>query len=270
MRREETKIKLLLTLLLSGVLTLFGATTFGNANLPLESDLETPLSIVVTTPEKEVPEFTLNPYEWEALARYLYTFKTKNDHGIWNICGKRLNDEEMKTASLEYSKALLKAHHTTFYTIRRGRTKHTVKVPLRGVVGVMISESRLDYCAIGPNPRKWARKHNLLKPKSTKQGTPSYTQEEVLNVLNHPKWKGRLADLGPGQMVWGRNKKAIFKGAPEELLSLTPGIKRVFEEMADRGYRKNTRRPWIYWPGELPHHWYDVRISKFIRQVFTH
>lgn len=264
MRREEKKIKSLLALLLTGGLLLFSTPTLGNM-----VNREIPFAITPVLEEKE-PKFILNPYEWEGLAHYLYQFKTKSDHGIWNICGKRLSDEEMKIASYEYAKELLKAHHTTFYTIQRGKTKYTVKVPLRGVIGVMVAESRLDYCAIGPHPRKWAYKHKLLKPNPKGAGTPSFTREAVLKVLNHPKWRGRLADLGPGQMVWGRNKKAIFKGAPEELLSLTPGIKRVFEEMADRGQRKNSRRPWVYWPGEKPHHWYDIRVMKFVRQVFSY
>ena len=269
MRHEEKKIKSLQALLLAGILLLFGTTTHGNTNLPIDQLLEIPLEVTLL-PEEKASEFILNPYEWEALAHYLYQFKTKSDHGIWNICGKRLNDQEMKAAAYAYSRELLKAHHTTFYTIKRGRVKHKVKVPLQGVVGVMISESRLDYCAIGPHPRKWAYKHKLLKPNPKGTGTPSFTQEEILKVLNHPTWRKRLADLGPGQMVWGRNAKAIFKGEPEELLSLSPGIKHVFEEMADRGHRKNSVRPWIYWPGERPHHWYDIRIMKFIRQVFAH
>jgi hypothetical protein len=269
---EKDNWKTLLTLLLAFILVTMSGTVQGNASTPLDvrmthrgggGEFENELEV-----EKTI--FPLNPYEWEELARYIFRYKSRHDGGIWNICGQSLSLQEMKEAALEYSKEILIAHHTTFYTIRRGGARHTVKVPYKGVLGTMMSESRLDYCAIGPNPRKWAKKKGLLpKPPEGQRGTPSYTREQVLSVLHHPTWRKRLADLGLGQIVWGRSKKAIYKGDPEDLLSLRPGIKKVFEEMADRGQRKNSRRPWEYWPGERRHTWYDIRVTRFERAIFS-
>ncbi len=272
MADEETNMwKTLAALSLVFVITFSSGAVHGEKSTPLEvqkthySGGETAGKILI-----DPSPFPLNPYEWEELARYIFRYKTKRDGGIWNICGHGLSRAEMKEAALLYSKELLIAHHTTFYPIRRGGVRYEVKVPLKGVLGTMMSESRLDYCAIGPNPRKWAYKHGLLeKNPGGQRGTPSYSKEEVLAVLNHPKWKKRLADLGLGQMVWGRGKKAIYKGDPEDLLSLRPGIKKVFEEMADRGRRKNSRRPWEYWPGERRHVWYDIRVTRFQQAIFS-
>lgn len=246
--------------------------TRANESLPLETLSHHGVDLLGVADEKKdvVAPYTINPYEWEELARYIFRYKTRHDGGIWNICGHSLNHKEMRVAALEYAKELLIAHNTTMYPIRRGGVKYVVKVPLRGVLGTMMSESRLDYCALGPNPRKWAYEKGLLEKRPEGQrGTPSYSQEDILMVLNHPKWNKRLADLGLAQIVWGRTKRAIYQGEPEDLLSLRPGIKKVFEEMADRGRRKNSRRPWEYWPGERRHTWYDIRVTRFERAIFS-
>lgn len=269
---DKENWKRLLVPLLTFIVITMSTTVLGNASTPLDVQMthHTGGGELAGKIEINPPIYPLNPYEWEELARYIYRYKSRHDGGIWNICGHGLSKEEMREAALVYSRELLIAHHTTTYLIRRGGMRYEVKVPLKGVLGTMMSESRLDYCAIGPNPRKWAYKHGLLeKNPEGQRGTPSYSREEVLAVLNHPKWRKRLADLGLGQMVWGRSKKAIYKGEPEDLLSLRPGIKKVFEEMADRGQRKNSRRPWEYWPGERRHTWYDIRVTRFERAIFS-
>ena len=267
---EENAWKTWIALLLVWFLiTVSGISVHANESMPLEEQASQNVGIPPVE-QTEDTLYPLNPYEWEELARYIFRYKTRHDGGIWNICGHSLSRGEMKEAALEYARELLIAHHTTKYPIRRGGVKYLVKVPLRGVLGTMMSESRLDYCAIGPKPRKWAYEKGLLeKHPDGQRGTPSYPLEEVLSVLNHPKWRKRLADLGLGQIVWGRSKKAIYQGDPEDLLSLRPGVKKVFEEMADRGRRKNSRRPWEYWPGERRHTWYDIRVSRFERAIFS-
>ena len=206
MAGEEVSIwKTLTALLLLFVVTSTNGLVYGNEVAPPNTD--GPHSVGVTV---DPPIYPLNPYEWEELARYIYRYKTKRDGGIWNICGHSLSKEEMKEAALQYSKELLIAHHTTTYPIRRGGVRYEVKVPLKGVLGTMMSESRLDYCALGPNPRKWAYKHGLLeKNPEGQRGTPSYSKENILAVLNHPKWRKRLADLGLGQMVWGEEESCF-------------------------------------------------------------
>ena len=265
--------KRLLVLLFIGVLLLFTKTAATNAIAPLDVQYNHHKGGNATLADPQGLEDAalfsyVNPYEWDELSRYILRYKMKYDGGIWNVCGKTLNNEEMKKASIEWAYEVLHAHESTPYPLRYGRRHLTVKVPYKGALGVMMAESRLDHCAMGPHPRKWAYKKGLLKRNPGNPGTPSYTTEEILSVLNHPAWRKRLADLGPGQIVWGRSKRAIFKGDPEELISLKPGIKRVFEEMADRGKRKNSKYPWEYWPGERRHLWYGIHISNFVRQIF--
>ncbi len=238
------------------------------------TELNIPLREEVTPPE-EVEEITETPTEPEAqveidpentsLALRIIRWKNKIDQGIWWECGKKYTPEELKVAALEWATAINAAYATTEYTLRSGKT---VKVCKREAMGLMMSETRLDRCAVGPYPRKFAYKHKLLKRHSR---TLSHTLEDIEKVFTHPKFQGRQADIGPGQIVFriGRGKDHIKWEEARAFLTVEPGVKRVFTEMAARGTMYSTKTPSNRWPGSQKHSWYTHKVLRFSEYIFN-
>ena len=206
----------------------------------------------------ELPKTVLNSEEDLDLAARIAKFKRTKDHGIWWECGKRYQPEEIDAAALEWAKAVNKAYHNTSYKLRSGKV---VKVNKAEALGIMMRETRLDRCAVGPYPRIFAYKNNIIKKK---RGVLSHTMEEIEKVFTHWRFQGRLADIGPGQIVKriGRGKKHIKWDTIQDFLSLEPGIQLMFDEMADRGRMYSTLTPSISWPGSGDNAWYTLSVLR--------
>ena len=149
-----------------------------------------------------------------------------------------------------------------------------------GVLAVMYSESRGDECAIGPNSRHAARDLKLVDPEKPFN---QWTKNDVVTLLNHPKWrKSRAtigADLGLGQQVWERYARILDAGGNEfcgskqlrcrvptldEILSVENGPRVVATGMLTRSKWYRTIRPWQHWPGSIKNYAYDMKITALI------
>jgi len=186
-------------------------------------------------------------------------------HGRMYVCGKQLSAEERQEYIQEWATTVLETREELQYTLYIGDTPVDTKIPLEEIKGVMGHESGLDRCAIGLYTRQWAYNEKLLTPGRM---SISHTEEDVLRVIQTKAWRARWkrVDLGLGQLLWGPGKQGIFRGDPKELLSLTPGIRHVLEEMAARGVRFNTLTPAKYWPGHKSETYYK-RILMFNRRM---
>jgi len=225
-----------------------------------EEEVESPVGIVpVQEPEAEINE------DDAALAKRIVRWKKKKDHGIWWECGKRYTAEEVVTVALEWATAINAAYEMTTYKLRSGKV---VKVNKQEAVGVMIHETRFDRCGVGPFPREFAYKHKLLKKK---KGTISHSLEDLEMVFTHPKFQGRKADIGPGQIVFriGKGKDHIKWEEVVTYMSVEPGVAKVFTEMAFRGNLYNTRTPSDRWPGSKKHSWYTTKIMRYGAYIFN-
>lgn len=162
------------------------------------------------------------------LIKGILTAKVKEE--VWYQCGVRV------PTSLWYPKAVEIAE-ACLYTAR------PLGVDPVGQLATWQQESRLDPCALGTYPRKWAVEHRLLK----RQRSMSYTKAEVKRVLADRRFKATfpLVDLGLAQLL----HPAYTWGATlDEILSIDGAIYSA-KEMAHRGKMWRTKRPWMYWPG---------------------
>lgn len=217
------------------------------------------LESTVLVVERPLPTHTIEDI---TLARRILKLKRKGlDRGIWFECGHKYTDTEMNTAALEWAVAInASSNKTKEYQLRNGTY---VRVDLREAFAIMQSESKLDRCAVGPHPRIFAYKHGILK---RKKNTLSHSLDEIQKAVQDPRFKRRKADLGPGQIVeyLGEMSWDDIK----DYLSLSPGICKVFDEMAYRGKFYSTKTPSIYWPGSKKHHWYYRKIMRGIIPAF--
>jgi hypothetical protein len=206
----------------------------------------------------EMPTTPQASAEDMALAARIAKFKRTKDRGVWWECGKRHELEEFDVAALEWASAINKAYHNTSYKLRSGKV---VKVNRAEALGIMMRETRLDRCAVGPYPRIFAYKNNIIKKK---KGILSHTMPEIKKVFTHWRFQGRLADIGPGQIVKriGRGKEHLKWEEVQDFLSLEPGIQLLFDEMADRGRMYSTRTPSISWPGSGDNSWYTLSVLR--------
>lgn len=217
------------------------------------------LEVVESVTLPPPPEEIFDP-EDVALAKRIFKWKVKYDHGIWHECGEKYAKEDIKPAALEWAAAINEAARKTEYQLRNGTY---VRVDKREAIGIMISESRFDRCAIGPNPRTFAYKRKIIK---RPPASISHSLDEIKQMVQHPQFGKRKVDLGPAQIV-----KSVWKmswGEIEEFLTLVPGVQKVFDEMAYRGEFYNTRRPSLYWPGSRRSPWYKSQISRKASMVF--
>jgi len=212
------------------------------------------------SPQEEAPLYRDKDI---TLAQGIFNLVKKNQHGIWWECGERYqSNEEIHNAALEWAVAINNAHKKTEYKLRSGKY---VRVPIREAVGLMISESRFDRCAIGLHPRKFAYKKKIL---TRPPNHISHSLDEIKKVVEHPAFRGRLADLGVGQIV-----KRLGKGYTEwnevaSYLTVVPGVQKVFDEMAYRGKIYNTKQPSLYWPGSQKHPNYRLKILRRSIPIF--
>lgn len=205
------------------------------------------------------------------LANGILVRKNRRDGGRWFECGKLYETEEaMRHAAYDWASEIYKQQQSITYSYKpKGKKRRRIKIGLVGLVGTIANESNFDRCAIGPSSRIWALQNRYYGEKILPEKRPhlSYYKEEIMAILENPKWRRMkgLADLGPGQIVWGpKKKRSIYKGDdPENLLTLRPGIRLVVEEMARRGKRYNTRHPWAHWPGRVACYNYSHKVMRY-------
>lgn len=211
----------------------------------------------------------IDPYTEEdrALAQRIIAWKKRIDRNLWWECGHRYTEEEIPKVALEWAQAINSAFKSpeAEYTLRSNKK---VRVSIKEAMGLMINESRFDRCGVGPLPRKFAYSAGILEKKNV---TFSYTLAEIEAVFVHPKFAGKKADLGPGQIVKriGKGRGHILWDEAKEYLTVIPGVHRVFTEMARRGKMYNTTTPSEYWPGILKSQWYTLRILRQAEYIFS-
>lgn len=162
------------------------------------------------------------------LTKGILTAKTKED--VWYQCGVRVPKAEWYTRATEIATVCV-------------HTARPLGVDPVGQLATWQQESRLDPCALGTHPRKWAVKRKLLK----RQRSMSYTKAEVESVLANRRFKATypLVDLGLAQLL----HPAYTHGATlDELLSIDGAIYSA-RELAHRGKMWRSKTPWVYWPG---------------------
>ncbi len=208
---------------------------------------------------RELVKPEINKMDADMAAR-IVRWKRRTDRSVWWECGKRYKTkEEFQKAALEWATAVNKAYNNTSYKLRSGKV---IKVNKSEALGIMMRETRLDRCAVGPYPRKFAYANKIIQ---RRDGSLSHTMEELEKVFTHRKFQGRLADIGPGQIVkriGGKGKKSIKWETIKEFLTVEPGVQMVFDEMADRGRMYSTRTPSNKWPGNGPNAWYTNNVLR--------
>lgn len=197
----------------------------------------------------------------------------RKESAVWWECGEPTPKDQWKERAETMAYALLDA-----------LDKHDDEISPWGVWGVIWSESRGNRCSIGPNPRKYARRVGII---DSSQNPHLWTEEEVRAVLRDPKWRGRTADLGLGQVVWKKyarlpcekgepgcyreNRKWVRVPTLDEMLSIDGGAEVTAYGMASRrfwsGKKKRTKIPWIYWPGNRADYSYARKISDIVKTM---
>jgi len=233
------------------------------ADIQLSSYTITPITTFQASPKQ--PVLTAKDLE---LSNAIVKYVRYVNKGYWTECGVTYTKHsEKRKAATEWAVAINKAHKATTYKVhKRSKPRH---LNLVAVMGLLIQESGLDRCAVGPYPRKYAHKHNLL-PKVNGKRVLSHSLNTWKKVFTHPRFKNRLADLGPGQIV-KRVGTSNFKWADvRKYMSLTPGIQIVFTELAHRGTLYHTTTPTNYWPGNMPSRGYTDKIRKHANKLITY
>lgn len=233
--------------------------------LPIVPELTLPEPIVenVTVPPPATPLTEVVPVFSEAdsytisdLARRIRRWKHYIDQDIWYECGVKYTPEEIKTAALAWATAIVNAHNEVTYVVKGKR----IKVPLKEAVGIIMSESRFDACAIGPHPRELGYKLKLL---IKVPGTISHTQADLQKLYTHPKFRGYKADIGPGQIVKRIGGDYMGWDEIKTYIDLDTGVLHVFKELAVRGKTYQTKNPSSRWPGSADHRWYTTKVLGF-------
>jgi hypothetical protein len=151
------------------------------------------------------------------------------------------------------------------------------KVSPWGAMAVVFKESRGNPCTPGPHPRKYARELGLIEADKTIQ---QWTTQDTTRVMTHPKWKGRMADLGIGQNVWKRwsrvcdertcNRSQQRIPSLEEMLSVEGSAKVMVWgfRLRQRGHSKRWwTTPWVFWPGNQPRRDYARKLARIVQDM---
>lgn len=181
-------------------------------------------SQVVFTPQDKSNEYVL--------VKGILTSRAKD--GVWYQCGLKIPEEQWHSKAVEVARACI-------------TSAKPYGIDPVGQLATWQQESRLDPCAIGVGPRKWALRHGLLKAKKT---TISYTKEEVKKVLENPWFQRNFkrVDLGLAQLLY----PAFTRDATvDEILSME-GAKYSAIELDHRSKMWRTDEPWITWQGNRP------------------
>lgn len=195
------------------------------------------------------------------LAKRIVTWKQKMDHGLWWECGVKYSKEMQFNVALDWAVAINDAREKVTYKYR-GKQR---KMDMEEVIGILIKESRFDRCAVGPNPRLFALEKGLLKDRP---GTISHSLEEWERVFTHRRFRGRTADLGPGQLVKKiGGRKGLSWDEAKEYMTLCPGVELFFEDMALRGRMFRTANPSNHWPGNVPDFRYTMNARRYARAL---
>lgn len=194
----------------------------------------------------------------------------KRESNKWYECGELTPDENKPE----------RAEKIARYTLDALREYNLTWLNPWSVLGVIYSESRGDQCAIGPNSRKAAVALKLIDPEKPFN---QWTKEDVVSLMEHPKWKkgrGHIgADLGLGQQIWERyarildpkgtdrcGNKALTCRVPtlNEILSVENGPRVIATGMLTRKMWHRDIRAWAYWPGTIRSLSYDMRITAIV------
>ena len=203
----------------------------------------------------------------DQLAGSIIEWKRRVDHSVWWECGVRYTLDEAKEAAQEWADAIVTAHNNTTYTLRFGKNKDKLRrVDLNEVIGIIINESRFDRCALGPSPRNFAYAEGILQ---RKKNTFSHPMEDLERLVKHPKMRGKKLDLGPGQILKRIPHKGDAWDTFKDYLTLTPGIQKLFDELAHRGFFYNRTKPSSTWPGLGNHKAYTVRVLMNAQSLFS-
>jgi hypothetical protein len=171
---------------------------------------------------------------------------------VWYDCGVITPQGEWHARGREIAEQTLRA-----------MKRDGLKVDPTGVLAVAYIESRGNRCSIGPRTRAGAKSLGLA-PEGKNWRT--YNKEDILAILDNPKWKdrGRVADVGIYQDVFPRYARILDDGGSlkcvgpmrlpcrlpttEELLTTKGSAQVGVHGMITRQYHFRTREPWIYWP----------------------
>lgn len=176
----------------------------------------------------------------------------KESPKTWYDCGSKTPLEDWDSRGIYLAKSTLLSMYSNKLCVD----------PL-GVLSVAFNESRGNACSIGPRARKAAIKGGFLP---SKKDWRTYTREELLSVLNNPKWvsRGYVADVGVYQDIYPRYARILDEKGDmsclgsrhercriprvEELVEVSSSAEIGIHGMLNRYYHFRTREPWIYWP----------------------
>jgi len=204
----------------------------------------------------------------QRLAQGIIRWKTKGSVVVWNECGKRYKQEEVKEVAYAWTDSLIES-------IDKHENLNGWRLNVWGVAGTAANESSFDRCAIGKHTRFWAYDKGLLKPR--KRTWISHSREDILRLVRTKEWKKEWnwVDAGGLQVLW----KRVWKGPLEDMLTLNPGLDIGVKEMYRRSmhfYKNNTipelaKRSWRLWPGKGLKHprsdKYDAKITRLARKL---
>lgn len=180
--------------------------------------------------------------------------KFKKKRGGWFRCGHRATEKEMEDWSVLWAYRIAEAA----WNISDGEDDEWNLSPW-GIAGLIMHESGMDECAVGPNVRGHAYKLELLKRSKI---TISHSKDDVINMLKDERmqkaFKETGVDIGPCQMLSRYYSRQTDYNA---IMTLGYGLDECAREMRHRSnfYKSNT--PWEVWPGS-PKDWYKDRIER--------
>ena len=191
--------------------------------------------------------------------------RVKMEKGGWWECGIFVTDEkEVYQKALNYAHMIVKKsweHSDPPYN-----EKPWVLNPW-GLAGTIWNESKFDRCAFGLWPRLRAYELGLLKKSKL---TLSHKEEEVLAAIRDPRMQKQYVcskctgfDLGLAQLL---SRFYINPTDYEHMLTLEGGTEEASRTMRERARRRNTKRPWAYWPGHYKES-YDVKVTRWARML---
>jgi len=168
----------------------------------------------------------------------------------WFFCGSKLSGKEASDMAISIA-----------YLVYSNMDSVSLDVSAWGVVGTMFNESRIDSCALGLYPRKWAYSKGFLLRKGP---SISHTKYDVLDVVSKKEAKSQFSsfDLGICQVL----TRFYKDNPPSDFLDLKKGIRICILEMKARANGYRTKTPWLYWKGHKAE-WYRGKIRRAVKKM---
>jgi len=165
------------------------------------------------------------------------------------VCGDHLSEQEASEHAIKT--ALVVVTHAQRYNVN-----------VWGMAAIAAHESGFDYCALGPNPRKFLLDKELIKRQTR---SLSYPREDLLSALKTKIVEKRFGhtgvDIGLCQVLsrFYDNDYSL-----DYMMTLAGSADICAQEMQQRQIKNKTSAPWLFWRGYKAT-WYADKIKRWAR-----